>query len=585
MQRQQQLTQQQLDQLAALINQNQPKEAIRQIERLTKQFPQALALYNLLAQAHYTAGNLSKAIGVLNKIAKAKPDYLPALSNLGLLNMEAGRLDAAVSSYKKVLTLNPGLADAHESLGIIRIMQGKSEMAEQHFNQALACDPNLATAHNNLANIHLNAGRSDAAIAACRRAIELDPNLAEAHNTLGAALTRLDRVEEALPAFDQAIALKPGLAEAWFNRGFACSHIGEIERARGDYFKAIELNPDYCDAHRELAQTHTYSEADDHYVQMSRLVKQSRLSPVQKMDLHFALGKADEDLGQFAAAFSHFDQCNRLRKKALGYSLQSERDQFAQIRAAYDAARNVETDAGETSLAKRMIFLVGMPRSATTLVEQILASHAAVTGGGEMEMVHDFAMVHDWSLGAPGSDSLQALQQGYRNGLTVRGIDADGPAMITDKNMLNFKWIGLILQAFPKARIVHVNRDPMATCWSIFKHNFAGSVHGYGCDQRDLGEYYNLYRELMRFWDERFPGRIYQLDYETLTEAQEDQTRKLLDHCALPWDENCLEFHRSKRAVNTASQVQVRQPLYTGSSEAWRRYEDQLKPLIDLIAR
>lgn len=234
----------------------------------------------------------------------------------------------------------------------------------------------------------------------------------------------------------------------------------------------------------------------------------------------------------------------------------------------------------------RPIFIVGMPRSGTTLAEQILASHSQVHGAGEMEAINK-AIRAEFNPDGRGycfslaEDALSGIRRRYL--ATLRGLGTPRP-VVTDKMPANFLWLGFILEAMPEARVIHLVRDPIAVCWSIFKNYFPATGLGFTCDLTDLAAYHRMYEDLMALWFARYPGRIFDLDYERLTEDQKGQTRALLDYCDLAWEEACLDFHRTDRVVRTASATQVRRKIYRGSSEAWKKFETHLRPLVEAIS-
>lgn len=333
----------------------------------------------------------------------------------------------------------------------------------------------------------------------------------------------------------------------------------------------------------DLCQTRRWSERDELLDKMEAL--HGKLSPASQeaIVLGFALAKIYDDLGEVDRSFALLRECNRHHRNAKTDTIEDARATVASLRELFSRQR-VRPLSAATQARPRPVFILGMPRSGTSLVEQILASHSRVQGGGELKLMGQ------WCYGflkryrdAPEAMSLQGmlpeLRQHYLSGIEPLGNEP----VITDKMPMNFLWVGFILAALPEARIVHTTRDAMATCWSIYKTAFAGSSNGYSCDLGDIGEFYSLYRELMDFWRERFEPRFHELDYERLTQHQEAETRRLLDFCGLDWEPACLAFHRNPRRVKTASWAQVQRPLYRGSSEAWKPYEKYLTPLIEAL--
>ena len=296
--------------------------------------------------------------------------------------------------------------------------------------------------------------------------------------------------------------------------------------------------------------------------------------------------KVYEDLVEHDKSFYYLEQANLLRKQELNYKIDDDRRLTTRIRELFTAPNPTLEVPPDGSTSTQPLFIVGMPRSGTSLVEQILASHSKVHGAGELTAMNELASrilsnLPDQNVSQDTSqlsqNAINTVHDDYLEELAALNVPEN---TITDKMTLNFRWIGLILCAFPDAKIIHVNRDPRATCWSIYKHYFPFKGGGYAYDQVDLVEFFMLYIDLMSFWRERFPNTGYELCYEDLTENQEPEARKLLAYCGLEWEEQCLSFHETKRAVRTASAAQVQKSMYQGSSEAWRNYEVHLQPLI-----
>lgn len=498
--------------------------------------------------ALYTQGNFQEALVQGKSLAHQFPNSPFPPNILGAVNAGLGRMEQAVASYTKALQIKPDSAEVHHNLGIALTSLGKPEEAAASYNKALQTKPDFANAHHNLGFVLYNLGKPEDAVASYNKALQIKPDYADAHNNLGNALNDLGKPEEAVASYE----------------------------------KALQIKPDYAEAHRNLSIAKEYQDGDPQTQQMLQLVERHNLSDEDRMYLNFALGKAHGDIGDHDKAFSYLLDGNRLRKKELKYEISSDRASFEKVKSTFLADVPALNAAKEPEGAKgqRPIFVLGMLRSGTTLVEQILASHSQVYGAGEMRLLGQSIKTIVGNSTQLSSDQLESIRQSYLSGLTK--IGASEPC-ITDKMPSNFWWIGFIFAAIPEAKIVHVKRDARATCWSNFKHYFSHKGNGFAYGLQDVAEYYKMYIDLMAFWHEMFPGRIYDLNYEALTEHQEVETQKLLEYVGLEWEDQCLEFHKTIRAVQTASATQVRRKMYQGSSEEWRKYETHLEPMVKLL--
>lgn len=327
----------------------------------------------------------------------------------------------------------------------------------------------------------------------------------------------------------------------------------------------------------EQAQTATWTTRNKTLENMEDL--HARMDPASQdaIVLGFTLAKIYDDLGDTERAFTLLEKSNRHHQKNKTDTIEDARLTSALVRQLF-AEQQATPLPG--SGKQRQIFIVGMPRSGTSLVEQILASHSQVFGGGELPLLGQWCfgylkLYQQYGKAAALDNYLQQLHDHYFRGiaeLTTRPI-------VTDKMPVNFFWLGFVFAALPDAIVIHTQRDAMATCWSNFKTPFAGRSNGYACDLTHIGEFYRIYHSLMDYWETLYPNRIYTLNYEALTEDQETETRRLLEHCDLPFEQACLEFYRNERQVSTASKHQVTKPIYQGSSESWRKYEKFLGPL------
>jgi len=538
----------QLRALTALSERGRSARVVAQAEALAKRFPLSYELYNILGVAYAKMDRLNEAVAAYNQALAVKPDCIEALWNLG-------------DAFKR-------LEERDKSIAC--------------FEDAVARRPDGPQSHLHLANALAHFGRLDEAIAAYERALRIDPRSAEACYHLGNALKSLARTAEAIAAYEKAIEISPGFADAHNNLGTVYTDLGRREEAVKCYENAIAAKPDFARARHYLSSVKRFEADDPQIDQMTALLSRCDLSDLDRMHLHFGLGNAMDNVAEYAKAFEHFANGNRFRKSLTRYSIETDRALFQQIKNAHRAIAAQSDATARNGAGPTPVFIVGMPRSGTSLVEQILASHSKVHGAGEIAAL-ERALKDAGGLSEDmPAAQLETIGCNYRKALAKR---APAAPFATDKLPLNFLWVGVIRPALPNAKIVWVERDARAACWSVYRRAFATKGNGYADDLIDIAEYYALYKDLMAFWSEAFPGDIYRVEYERLTEHQEEETRKLLNHIGLEWEDACLDFHKTARSVSTASSMQVRKKMYQGSSEAWRKYEPFLQPLIERLAQ
>ena len=425
---------------------------------------------------------------------------------------------------------------------------GLPEEAAASYKDAIKARPGYVSAQVNLGNAYLEMGRSDAAIAAYEKAIEIEPGHAGAHDNLGNVYLETGKLEAAADSYRQALAAKP----------------------------------DFAEAHRHLANVRKHGPDDEEIAAMEARYAQGDCTAEQKMHLAFGLAKAFDDLQHYDKAFDCLLEGNRLKRDTFDFDISQTESYFDWLREAFPQGRLADCTS-QGKLSDLPVFILGMPRSGTSLVEQILASHPQVFGAGELndlnvlveEAIAERDLPYPGGLAQLGDPALDQIAASYLAQLAARGGDAK---RVTDKNPHNFTNIGLIATLMPSARIIHVRREAMDTCCSIFANYFVRSVP-YAYDLRELGAYYRLYDGLMDHWRATLPDHLYELSYEALVAEPDATIRALLDQCGLAFDPACLEFHTTERPVRTASSWQVRQPLYKDSLAKWRRYEKALAPL------
>ena len=526
-------------------------------------------------------GKMNESLVVCQKNVQLNPQDAGAHNNLGVLLQEVhGRLKEAEESCRQAISLKPELADAHYNLGNTLKKQGRLDEAEESYTRAITLKPNFADAYYNLGNTLKTRGRLDEAEINYKTAIALKPNFADAHYNLGNTLKKQGRLDEAETNYRKTIALKPDYAECHNNLGNTLQARGRLDEAETNYRKAIALKPDYAEAHRHLAILKKFDVQDKQYSKMQKLYLDKNISEDQRCHINFGLAKACEDLGDIEKAFQHYKEGNELRKRLLNYNINQDIKLFRQIKYTYPRIKQNSLKADKILKKLIPIFIVGLPRSGTTLVEQIISSHSKVTGAGELNFAAQFGSSIAQGLSDSNRDSLINFREKYL--FKLQSV-SKGNLIVTDKMPQNFRYIGLLAAAFPEAKIVHVKRNPAAVCWANYKQYFEVKSNGYCNAIDDVISYHKLYENLMVFWTKSLSKRIYNIDYEQLTVNQESETRQLIDYLDLNWDEKCLSPQNNKRNVATASNVQIRKKVYRGSSEQWKKYQPFLNEAFDSL--
>jgi tetratricopeptide (TPR) repeat protein len=500
-------------------------------------------LWKLLGLAEWAQGK--DALPSLQRASELMPDDAEAHGNLGNAFRAAGQLEKAVASHRRAISLESGYAEPHNNLGSALLDLGRTDEAIASFRRAVAIKPDFALAHANLGNALTLGNRPDEADASCRRALELDPRLA-------AAVVQLGEIAAARGRFDEA--------EKWLKR-------------------AIAIEPDMPEAWAGLARLRKMKVTDTDWLTQAQRIAGQRLSPRREVPLRYALGKYFDDVGEYEQAFENYRRANDLSNRA------RPEHELAHLSQGIDRIIRTHTRewlnqprAGSNPSA-RPVFIVGMPRSGTTLAEQILASHADVFGAGELDFWSKAAAAYGDESGLDEPGEIGKLAEGYLAHLA--GLAGDSQRVV-DKMPGNFMYLGLIRAALPGAHLIHMRRDPIDTCLSIYFHDF-GRAHPYAGDLNDLAAFFAEYSRLMDHWRTSLSqGALLEVPYEDLVQDQEGWSRKMVEFIGLPWDPNCMEFHRTRRTVSTHSKWQARQKLSNSSVGRWRNYEKFVGPLLSL---
>jgi tetratricopeptide (TPR) repeat protein len=510
----------------------------------------------------------------LERAAQLLPDDAEAHSNLGAALRRVGRFDDAVTSYHRALEIKPDIAEVHNNLGNALKDLGRHGDALAAFIRALDLKPDFAKAHNNMGNALQELGSLDDAVASYRRALALKPDYAEAHNNLGISLRLQSRSAEAEMSCRNALEIDRNFPAALTLLAELHSDRGQFAEAEELYRRAIALLPESPEAWAGIAGLRRMTRDDAGWLIEAQRIAANKLPPRAEAYLRFAIGKYFDDVGDFDQAFDNYRRGNELAK------MQRAAHDRGQVSGGIDRiihaygrdwlSRAVE----DCSPSERPVFVVGMPRSGTTLAEQILASHPQVFGAGELPFWNSAAS--NYRAGGP----LSALAYDYLSLLDRLSPDSQ---RVVDKMPGNFLHLGVIHAALPHARIIHMQRNPIDTCLSIYFQNF-GAVHSYANDLEDLAHYYAEYLRIMKHWRLTLPeNTLLEVPYEGLVERQEAWSRKMLEFVGLPWDPACLDFHQTRRSVSTFSKWQARQKINNLSVERWRNYEKSAGPLLSLV--
>jgi tetratricopeptide (TPR) repeat protein len=609
---------------AAMATHGQTTQAIAHYQRAVFLNPDYADAYDNLGVALATLGRTSDAIAHYQRALAIRPRHANTHSNLGLALAAQGRIVEAVAHYQVALGIQPDHANAHTNLGLALAAQGRTEEAIVHLERAVVLNPRHPATHSNLGVALATLGRTAAAIVHYRQALTLNPDYADAHNNLGVALAAQGRAAEAIAHYQRALAIRPDHAGTRSNLGTALADQGRIadaiahlerallldpnhadahnnlgrvlrnegrfDEAVAHYDRAIAIRPDYGEAYLNRAQIKSFHRGDADLAALEELAAGGNLRANKAVYIHFALAKALEDTKDYSRALEHLHKGNVLKRGQIQYDEAAALARFWRIAKVFDAGLfHRFQGAGDSSPVP--VFVLGMPRSGSTLIEQILASHPQIQGAGELT---DFETAAQNVLKAchpaaaypecvPALDHATPRRIG-RSYLERLPALADGQMHVVDKLPGNFLHIGLIRLVLPNAKIIHTMRHPIDTCVSCYSKLFT-SGHHYAYDLAELGRFYRGYSELMSHWRSVLPpGAMLEVSYEDVVSDLESQARRLIDYCGLPWDDRCLSFHKTARTVRTASAVQVRQPLFRSSLERWRRYQAGIAPLLDELA-
>ena len=480
-----------------------------------------------------------------------------------------------IKKFPQIYILNNLLALAYNGLG-------EYENAIQTLNKAIKIHPNNIFILNNLGLIHGNLNNNDVAEEYLKKALTIKPSFLEASITLADLKSKINKNDEEIIILEKAKEVYKKNYALNFALGNAYQKQGDFNKSLDCFKSCLEINPMETAADKAISLMTKYDKENIHLEEMkNKLIDVS--SDENKMWLSFALGKALEDTGDYTNSFKHLSIANKIKNEKINYNIDQDEKLFNNIKKLFDNKSLTKIKPSN----KKIIFIVGMPRSGTTLIEQIISSHRLVYGAGELNHTHDFIeknfLENEFIFTKKTIDEFGEKEFVNFQEYFLKKIDSD-KNIITDKAPLNFKWIGFLLITFPNCKIIHSIRNPMDICWSMYKNYFPSKRLNFSYSLDNLGSYYLLYKNMMDFWNNTFKDRIYNIEYENLIKNNEKETKNLINYCNLEWDENCMTFYKNKKSVSTASLAQVRSPIYKTSVEKWKNYSGDLKELSDLLS-
>ena len=506
-----------------------------------------------------------------------------------LLNLfNATNYDLVISKSKKLIREFPEYLILYNILGSSYQNVNKLTLAKEIFVKGLKLEPNNISIMNNLANVYKNTGEIELAENLFHKIIKQKPDYINAYINLGNLKRDNNDFNTAIVLYTHALKINDKIAVTHYSLALAYQGLGQFKVAIEHAQKTLILDPKFTQADLLISQSTKYKHGDQHLNAMNLKLNNIELNKNQKINLLFALAKAHEDIGEIEKSFANLSLGNQIKRNLLDFDIKDEAKLFNQIKKVFS---NIDTNKvlKKNASDKKIIFILGMPRSGTSLIEQIISSHSDVFGAGELsqlskivkESLIDNKTISEQKVNKLINDDFFAnqLRNDYYNYLERFNSNK---SFITDKAPLNFRWIGLIKILFPHSKIIHCTRNPRDNCFSLYKNFFEGGLN-FSYNQKELTTYYKLYLDLMNFWLNAFPGFIYEANYEKVINNPELKIKEILRFCELTWEDNCLEFHKNKNPIKTMSTVQARQPIYKSSVNSYEKFSPFLEEINKII--
>ena len=480
--------------------------------------------------------------------------------------------------FLKNILINNNSDQINYFLGNVFKLQNKNYDAISAYKKSILLNKNFSEAYNNLANVQKKIGEFDNALLNYKNAIKNKNDNLEAYYNLANLLKSLKHYEEANKNYKKVIKLNPNFSVAYNNIGTIYSILGKFDEAKKFFIKSIKIDKFFAEPYKNYVQSCTINDKDEVFKNLQEIVKKEDLNDDQKEVFYYSLSKAYFDIQNSDLAFKNLNFANNLKLKKMDYSFKKEKKEFKKIKEFFSNKKLLDLNNVKENKVKP-IFILGMPRSGTSLVEQIVSNHTQVFGAGELDILPISVENSGWKNSNDFEEIIHSIRKEYLEKISL----ISKKKYITDKLPGNFKRIGFILNAFPNSKIIHLQRNPMAICWSNYKSNFNSTGMAFTLNQEYIAEYYLLYRDLIEFWNEKYSEKIINVNYENLVENFKDEVKKLFNNLNLKWENQLYDFHKNERPVETASFLQVRSKIYKRSSEQWKKYEKYLSKMLDVL--
>ena len=488
--------------------------------------------------------------------------------------LNIGQIDDVIFEATFLNKKHPEQEAFYNLLSIAYQSKGENEKSINLLEKALKKSKNNHNFLNNLGLSYFKIKNYIKAEEYFLKVLEINPRYINTINNLASLYEEINQFEKSEKLFKQSLEINSEVLETNYNYAYLLQTLGRFKEAKIYYQKTLKLNKNFTKADRSLAMLEEYSKDNKHIQEMENKIKNENLNKDNIKDLSFALGKVYEDIKDFEKSFFNLEKANKLKKDITGYDIQNDKVLFKKIKDFYEnnSLKNISLNKNE----KKIIFILGMPRTGTSLVEQIISSHTEVFGAGEIFLLSNYFQ-NFFKKKYNENETKKIFCEFKENYLNILNKMTESK-IVTDKAPLNFRWIGLIKLIFPKSIIIHCSRDPLESSWSIFKNEFEAGIF-FSNNLKDISDYYKLYKNLMKYWNEKLKNQIFEVKYENLINNPERQIKELINFCELQWQDNCLEFYKNKKSIKTVSFTQARKPIYKDSIKTTLNYKKYLKNL------